>query len=634
MSECMTPEAVNEGFLAAPPLIAQQIQDLTIKHPNWLSDVGEMVAWPHGEGTLKQELVFRGLMPPIERGFDLWRKLGNNTGCVPCEGTDCSYNWSILGGHAFDRRLTELMGRDFRTPNYCVHDIQTTMQFKEVFAKIVQNIWAQVAFFKEFNIGQNFLTMVAKKYLVDSDGPKPNTQNPYVYRSPGAARLSTLGMELLEWFYERMRRLPDCVPYDVVDGSPIYALECSHQLLARMYRDDPGLRQDARFSGMANDLLMKYNFMSTIRGMFIPAPILYPRRFRAVTDLATTYFEEVLPFINGIPGEVGTYTGLNPDYEDAQYEEVLLHGKSPFKLYYLTTETSLGQGTSFGPEPSFLERWPWINPQTDSDPFSREGYFASSIKMGLSQQYSDGVFGVLVERPSSRLAAVFVPEPECPPDTVECNNSVPDVECPCPVVISIQQNPFNSSRYYITFATPVTGVVGHSADLQLDSGGTLSGDIIQISDDGLILEIEFTGGLPNGVCTAIVGIACSPLLACSSTVARARDCRSNQTGLVTLTLSQAIRAQTAGQTLTAYFGDCTTASLDIVSVDIENLDWVVEYADGYGPTDDPDGEGATVLSADMICDRGGIMRICVPPETVATCPACEPALTACEEAAD
>ena len=622
---CLTPDTVQEAFLASPPLIAQQILDLSIKHPNWLRDLWSLEDWPTGNGTVMEQLVFRGAMPQIERGFNQWKKIGNLSGCSPCEGPDCNYNWSFFGGHGFERKLTELMERDFRSPSYCINEIQTTAHFKEVFAKIVENLYSQTDFFKEINIGQNFLTGLAKKYVVDSGGAKPNLTNPYVYPNIGTARLSTLNIEMLEFFYEHLRRLPDAVPYDVIDGSPIYSLLASSQLLGRLYRDDTNLRQDVRFSGLANDLLLKYNFMSTIRGMFIAAPILYPRRFNIVAGEPV----EVLPFVNNVPAEVGAYTYLNPAYEAATHEEIILHGKYPFKIFNMPTETSLGDNTSFGPEFSFMNQWLWVNPLTASDPFRRVGYFATNAKIGLSQQFSEGIYGILVERPSVALMAIYTPNPVCPVDPPTCDNAIPAQDCPCPLVLSIVQNPFTPENYYFTFASAVTGVADDPIIFELDNGTSLTGTLVQISDDGKTAEASFTDGLDAGVCTHIIGVFCTDNRGCSALVQAACDCRSNQTGVVHLTLSNAIKADAADE-IVAYFGDCTIALLTVVSVDAENLEWTVQYFTGYGPTDDPTGAGATELSADMICDRGGIKKVCVPPGTDDTCPGCDVTITPCE----
>jgi len=627
MSSCFTEAQVQEAFLASPPLIAEQIQDLTVKRPVWMRDLYELQEFPRGNGAQMEQLVFRGAMPQIERGFKNWRKVNNISECDPCDGPDCSYNWTPFGGHGFERKIMDLMQRDFRSPEYCIKEIQTTAHFREVFAKIVENLYSQVDFFKEFNIGQNVLTELAKKFVVDSEGPKINTANPYTYPNIGTASLSALNINMLEFFYENMRRLPDVVPYDVIDGSPIYALEASHQLLARLYRDDPQLREDVRFSGLANDNLMKYNFMSTIRGMFIAAPILYPRRFNIDSGGNPV---EVLPFVNGIPAERGAYTYNNPDYEVTTHEEVLIHGRYPFKIFYQPTESGLGANTSFGPEYSFMNTWSWINPLTECDPFRRNGYFATSATIGVSQQYSQGIYGILVARPSVTLMAMYNPVPECPPVPPSCDNAIPDTTCPCPVVLNIQHNPLAiTEEYFFTFATPITGITPPDPiTLVYDSGITVTGITQATNADGTIWNIFFPDGLPNGDCSAIVSVSCNPGTLCSSLVQQVSDCRSNQTGVVELTLSNAISAD-VGQNIVAFFGDCTSAELEIVAIEGSCLTYTVEYAAGFGPTDDPTGVGATVLSADMVCDRQGISKVCVPTATNADCGPCDTTLTPC-----
>jgi hypothetical protein len=601
--------------------------DLSVKHPNWLADVAEVEEFPRGNGTIIEQIIFKGSRPQIERGWAQWRTLANNTGCADGQGPDGNYNWTTWGGYGFERKVAQLMSRDFRTPDYNVNEIQTTAQFKEVVAKVIENIFAQRDFFREFSIGQNALTGLAKKYVIDSSGPRYNTANIYAYAPTGSATLSALNITLLEFFYEQMRRAPSTIPYDVIDGSPVFALECSHQLLSHLYRDDPNLRQDVRFSGLANDNLTKYNFMSTIRGMYVAAPILYPRRFNRVGGIPV----EILPFVNNIPAEVGSYTDINPAYEAATHEEVLIHGKNPFKMFYLPTEASLGNNMTFGPEPSFLDTWLWVNPATDCDPFRRTGFFASSIKVAIAPQFSDGIFGILVERPSRQLMFMPNPSPTCPTTPVDCGNTIPVQDCPCPVVASVVQNPLHPTRWFFTFFLPITGVDGGTVTFSLDNGGQISGTLFGAVDASLVAEITMPASF-DGATAGITTISCDSVATCSATVVCAPDCRSGETNQIVLTLSNPIVADTASDIIYACFGDGIVQHLSVISVDQVNLKWTVEYAAGYGPTDDPTGAGDTNLNADMICDRGGILKVCVPPATDATCPSCDSSVTTCSGA--
>lgn len=603
---------IQEVFLAAPPTVQEQILNLSVKQPEFMRDVYELKEWPDVPGNELVQLITRGRMPTIERGFDKWARQPNNTGCDPCSGVNCAYNWTDLGGNGFERKATTLGHREFRSPSYCIDEISSTLMFQEVFAQIVANLYAQIAFFKAVNIGQNGLTSLSKKYVVDSDGAKPNRQNPYVYPNIGTVKLSTLNITMLEFFYEFMRRSTNTWPYDVVDGSPIFAIEASHQLLARLYLDDPNLRQDVHFSGLANDMLLKYNFMSTIRGMFIAAPILYPRRFRISGGEPI----EVLPWVNDVPMEVGSFTGNNPLYEDPSYathEEIILHGKYPFSVYFKQKKTTLGANTSFGPEPSFFNTWDWVNPQTVEDPYRRVGYFVTAASIGISQQWSDGMYAILVARPQTKLMATFLPDPACPPTPSDCDNSIPAQGCPCPLVLNFSANPITAGDYFISLAVPTDALAEDEVQFGLDTGGYVNGTVVAVSADAKTLEVTFPAGTNLGDCDHFTTLFCDDTLGCSADVVNFSVVCTDATQL-TLTLSNNIKAVTAADVVTIYFGNCTSASATVVSVDMTRNVWVVDV-------------GGTAF-----CDNvGGVVGICVPPATDASCSACgsAPSSTQC-----
>jgi len=606
MTECVVSEAdIQEAFLAAPPLISKNIYNLTIKQPRWIRDLYEVEEFPRGNGTQMQQLILRGQMPAIERGFAAWKKLNNNTGCDPCDGPDCAYNFTNFGGTGIERKLMQLMSRDFQSPSYCIKEIQTTAHFEQIFAQVVLNLYAQIDFFKEQNIGFNYLTELTKKFVVDSGGAKPNPGNPYVYRPLGTAKVSQLNIEMLERFYEWMRRIPDAIPYDVINGSPIFSLVCSHQLLARLYRDDPALRQDVRFSGLANDMLMKYNFMSTIRGMFIAAPILYPRRFNITAGTGEPV--EVLPFENGIPMEVGAFTGFNPNYEAATHEEVIIHGKYPFKVFYMPTETTLGQNTSFGPEFSFMNAWSWVNPMTMEDPFRRVGRFFTSATIGLAPQYSEAMFAILVERPSVTLMGSWLPPASCPPVPAECNNAVPASLCPCPLILGFAPNPVVAGQYFITLAVPSVGSPT-TIDFGLDTGGYITGTVVTISADKLSVAVTFPQGTNLGICDHFTSVFCDNTLGCFASV-MAYDLNCTNSDQLNVTLSNPIKAITAGDDVVVTFGDGTTRTVDVVSGDMTTNVWVLDM-------------GTAAQNCVAANQSGGLISVCVPTATNATCPGC------------
>lgn len=592
---------VRAAFLASPPAIQTQILDLTMQIPNWLRDVPNYQVWPNGAGTELVQLIIRGRMPQIERGFGQWTQQSNNTGCDPCEGPDCSYNWTLLGGNGLERKVTTLAERQFRSPDYCIKQIQTTAQFEEMFDQNVKILFKQIEFFKEINIAFNALISLAKKFVIDSDGPKPNTENPYVYPNIGTADISTINIGIFEAFYEYMRRDISAVPYYRQNGAPVYAAAASDQLLQQMWRDNPDLREDIRFSGAANENLLRYNFMSTIRGMFFPTPILYPRRFNRADSGELI---EELPFVNGIPMEVGNFSGQNGAYESAEYEEILLHGMYPFTIFYKPTLTTLGHNTSFGPEPSMFNNWEWINPQTVEDPYRRVGFFATAASLGIGSQFSDSIYGIVVKRKTKRYIATFLPNPTCPPIPAECTNSIPATGCPCPLITNITPDPFTANTYVLTVAAPVTVQAEDLLQIGLTTGGYVTGEVVQATEDFKTIQITLPEGTDVTLCSTNF-IFCDDTLGCVSDVVDYYVDPADATRLF-LILANPIKAVTAADEVTLFYGNGETATATVVGTpDQLTNTWHVDL-------------GGTAF----VNRVGGVKAVCVPSTTDATCTDC------------
>lgn len=600
----LSPTQVSNAFLGSVPYIADEILDLSMKFPSFMADLPDFMEFPLGVGTQFNQIVFKSEMPQIERGFENWKTLSDNSGCAPCAGPDCAYNITPLGGTGFDRRAARLMTRDYQSPSYCIKEIQTTFQFEAVMAKIIQNLYAQLRFIKEQNVIFNAFTEQLKKYVIDSDGPKANPQNPYVYRRAGSATLGTLNIELLTRFYEQMRRDPSAIPYDTVDGNPIFAMELSAELLSRLYREDPQLRQDVRFSGLANDNLLKYNFMYSIRGMFIAAPILYPRRFNAVAG--TGEFVEVLPVVNGIPMAVGSYTGQNGAYDEAEYEEVTLHGKYPFKILYMPTAATLGQNTSFGPEVSWLDNLIWINPQTSQDPLRRVGNFMTTATIGIAAEFSDAMYGLLVKRNTLGLTFAQNPVATCPVEPPSCDNSVPDVLCPCPLILSYFVSPIDGS-VILNLAVPIDVSAEDEVQFGLLTGGYITGTVVDLSEDGKSVQVTFTGD-PDLSCDQFTTIFCDNTMGCSSDVVRYSVVCTDATRL-SLVLANPVKGD-IGDTINIYYGSGDSAAVTIISQDYTTNTLVVD------------------LGGTAFCDQQcGVIGVCVPTAADATCGACDQGVT-------
>jgi hypothetical protein len=622
MSTSMTREQVTHALLNVPPLIAEEIQIREFNYPTMYSTLFQLKEWPLGAATTMQQVIMKPNMPNIERGFSSWKDLGGATaGCEGCPPKGCTVIPSKIGGHSFESKITTLMQKDYETEEFCVDDIMSTHDFENVMTQVVNNLSNQIKYIKEKNIAENYLTQISQKLLVDSEGIKGNSSNPFIWRPVGSVVISRINFEIMDYLYAIMIHMPDLVPMDMQDGRPVYGMMISSELLSDMYRLDNNVRNDFRYSTQADDLIKKIAPTTSLRGEFIPFINEWPRRFKVVAG----EFVEIFPYAVDIPGDVGFYADINPEYLNATHESVTLYPMTPLTVYTRGKTTSLPGNAEFGEEPSFFEYFEFNNIKDKCDNrWQSKGFYQTRATIGLDYEHSAGVYEIMfLRRPPSTLASFF-PVAVCPPEEVICaDNVVAAVTCPCPSIISVEAHPLTAGTYFIRFATPIVAVAEDPIQLGLLSGGFVTGEVVAISTDGLLLEVTFDEGVTINTCREFTTVFCVNTLVCSSPVLSTNDCRSGITGSVVLQLQYAIKAYTAAQVLSATFGDGTTANIEIVSADLVTNQWTVQYATGYGPTDLPTGVGTdAVLNAQMCCDRGGIIFVCVPTATVAGCPGC------------
>ena len=259
-----------------------------------------------------------------------------------------------------------------------------------------------------------------------------------------------------------------------------------------------------------------------------------------------------------------------------------------------------------------MNNWMWVNPQTTEDPFRRVGYFATGASVGLSAQFSEGIFGILVERPKVGLMATWLPEPSCPPVAPECNNEVPPVACPCPLVLEAFYN--NITGYWqLHFSTP-QDVVAQQDTMQigLDTGGYITGSVTSVSTDGYYVELDF-GSATVPSCDHFTSVYCDDTLGCSANVV-GYGADPGDTTRIYVVLSAPLKADTGSDKVTVYYGDGTSETYTVVDVDIALKRWHLDRDGGN--------------FADI---HGGLVSVCVPTSTDATCPACGgPTATQCE----
>lgn len=612
MGQCISSEQVNESFIANAPLISATIKNMTLQAPSWYRDLYTPQPWPEDEGNSMQEIEYRGELPQVEEGFDAWELVDDPSGCGVICAPNCSYNFSTMGGNSFQTKINRLMKRDFKTPPYCVEAISSTRQYGQVFSAIIQNLYNQLNFQKEVNVGQNFMSTISKKFLVDGAGIKANPEDPWAFRPKGTATLAAMTLGVLERFYGMLRMMPTVMPYAYSNNMPLFALVASPEMHAYLYRADPNIRADLRAAAAgsdkyADDLIQRYAFNYTIRDMFLPVQYLTPRRFRY--DSENNVWIRVLPYVRGVKGTVGTYTDINPQYEDPSYathEAVQIHGRDPMSVLYKTIPQTIGEGTSFGPEPGgFWDVFQWSNPETRDDPGRREGFFWTTAKISL--QADNEVFEIMFPRPPASTMIAYHPAgPVCPPTADVCTNTVPAVACPSATIVSFEPHPVTAGTYFVTFSAAVDAEDEDVIMLESSSGAFVNATVVEdgVSADSKTFEVTIPGNVP--VCERFFRVFDALSLACKAKVVKYSVNPADNTQL-DLILDLPIRAYTNGNTVTVKYGNGTSVSATLVSagIDMSLNKWRVDIG-----------------GSAFVDNVNGVVEICVPTATVATCPAC------------
>ena len=136
--------------------------------------------------------------------------------------------------------------------------------------------------------------------------------------------------------------------------------------------------------------------------------------------------------------------------------------------------------------------------------------------------------------------------------------------------------------------------------------------VVAISTDKYYMTVTFDTTLTMTDCDHFTTIFCDNTLGCSADVLSYYVDTGDNTRLY-LTLGNGIKADTAAQVVTLYYGNGTSQSATIVDVNMQTDVWHVDI-------------GATAFSDTV----GGVISICVPSTTDSTCPACGgPTATQC-----
>lgn len=599
---------VDLAFRESEPFIDREITDRSYRMNRYLVDYAPVRVFPDGIGYSMTKVRFFGDIGPQYDGYDGWRKEQRSrpvaNGCGPAHDA-CGYVWEEVG-HGFEELHFSLMRRDLRTIPICVHDIRTFWEFQQYQNLIFQNLTEISSNMRE-QLNRNALIGFSVKHVVTSKGLEVNSANPYELPNIQGVTLGKLGFRILKRLYSALVREAGMFALDTIDGRPVFGIMASDETIDDLFYEDPDVRQDLRWSSMADSLLKRYNFMDTIRGQFVVIPDPFAARYKVD---ASGNLLRVFPFERDVLIQSGTRPAPNPEYDAAPFEYVQILTKDIFALRSRKALASVGGNTNFNAETSMFE-WKWHNPERWCDPNRRVGFYYANGELGVEPGDFTDVPGILVARRPFALDPQFWPAAVCPEDPVECDNELPLQGCPTQQVIGCCSDLTDATRLQMRFSSPLPDTATpFNIVLQLSDGNTKTVSVIAMSADRCAATLDFGAETPECCPELYVQILPVTANACSAPVV-SEVCDS--TGLVhTLTMAYPLKAFANGATVSAKGSDGIYRSV-VITTGASSLTYIATYA---------------ALLPEGVCTE----ELCIPPLLDATCPACAPAAVACDPA--
>lgn len=603
-----SPEAVDLAFRESEPYIEREIADRSYKMRRYLIDLAPVKTFPDGIGYTMSKVRFFGDIGPQYDGFEGWRKeqrsRPDGDACGDAHDA-CGYVWEEVG-HGFEELHYHLMKRDLKTVPICVEDIRTFWEFKQYQNLIFQNL-TEISMNMKEQLVRNALIGFSVKHVITSAGLEINSANPYELPNITGVTVGKLNFRVLKRLYNALLREAGSYALDTINGRPAFGLMASDDVLDDMFYEDPDVRVDLRESSFSDQLLTRYNFMDSVRGMYVTIPDMYAPRYK---DDGTGNLIRVFPYERDVMIQSGTRPAPNPEYETAPYELVLILTRDIFSLRSRKPLPTAGGETDFEAETGMFD-WRWHNPERWCDPNRRLGYYFANGRLGIEPGDFTDIPAILVQRRPAELDPSFWPAAVCPEDPVECNNSLIEQGCPCPQIVGCCEDftDPNVLQFALSTAPAVPLAVDDPISVELNNGGVATGTVSAVSVDQMHVAIDF--GEPVECCPELyVQLVCIAPTACSASVVE--DVCSDPTRFEHELRLQTLLRDTAAVAaeLSAIGSDGVAYAFTISAIDTDTLTYTGALAAAL-----PEG----------VC----IETLCIPQTVDATCPLCQPQSEAC-----
>lgn len=246
-------------------------------------------------------------------------------------------------------RSYQVQARNLQTPEFCVEDLRSDYDIGKMVNALLKNLEFSTGYVWEDRNRNEYIRLSDHKITETGvDGFDIDGQTSFDPLTPPTSRL-TVGT--LEMIYQALE-LDGASMYGSVGRTtgtdrPVYELYTDPVTARDLLRQDPELREDARFAyegmGDRSPLIMGLGGLSTWNGFrFVYDK--FPERYNIVGGA----FVRVPPYLDPVATTKGVKQDRNPAYKFAQYQISVVHIKDVYRQLVKRPISNLG-GLKFDP---------------------------------------------------------------------------------------------------------------------------------------------------------------------------------------------------------------------------------------------------------------------------------------------
>ncbi len=392
---CLTPEAINNRFLASTDTFTDIFYQQTTAQDEW-KDVFQQEPFPLGIGTNPVWTKWWNTIPFEDLSM-------TQLGLSDCETDYTACNpgseYVNLPGQS-KQTLAVYQSPYLRSPSICFTDLLFDHAPERAIQMSVEALMFRTRWYWNRLAMKNLADGVGHNVVVApySDGSLPDSPT-----TPAIAATQHIVQGVLVIVYEELQQLGAQGIGLPSTQKPVYNLYIGSEADNNFFKQSPDIRQDLRFiaaGGNSNSRdILTGGTMATadeVYGGFRHKLLRYPQRY----DYVNGAYVERLPFTAGTCVTIGVRQEPSAAYRNAEFEKAFVLGTDEvMKWLTIPSPKNFGKARFGGPgTANYAGDFAWINFQTDCNPNMSKGYFLAQIRVGWYYPFPEYGYAIWFKR--------------------------------------------------------------------------------------------------------------------------------------------------------------------------------------------------------------------------------------------